>query len=147
MICLIATAMVIAVLYLSYGVLFYGLRNSLSRLGVDWNKWLFTLFIWTETLLVTPAMFDATQENVQWLVFFIAAGLTFVGGASLSSKDEEKIHTAGAVVSCIGSLVWLGLVNPVLLIVPLFAVIIGGTSYWQWAGEIGIMLAIFLALF
>lgn len=147
MIYLIATAMVIAVLYLSYGVLFYGLRNSLSRLGVDWNKWLFTLFIWTETLLVIPAMFDVTQENAQWLVFFIAAGLMFVGGASLTSKDEEKIHTAGAVVSCLGSLVWLGLVNPVLLIVPLFAVIAGGTSHWQWAGEIGIMLAIFLALF
>lgn len=146
MIYLVITAMTIAMLYLSYGALFYGVRNSLSRLGVDWNKWLFTLFIWTETLLVAPAMFAVTQENIQWLIFFIVAGLMFVGGASLSSKDEEKIHTTGAVVSCLGSLVWFGLVNPVLLIIPLFAVIAGGTSHWQWAGEIGIIVAIFIAL-
>ena len=146
MIYLITAAIVVAVLYLSYGVLFYGTRNSLSKLGVDWNKWLFTLFIWTETLLVIPAMFDVTQENVQWLVFLVAAGLMFVGGASISSKDEERLHMAGAVISCLGSLVWLGLINPVLLFIPLFAVIAGGTSYWQWSGEIGIITAIFIAL-
>lgn len=146
MIYLISAAVVIAVLYLSYGILFYGIRNSMSRLGVDWNKWLFTLFIWTETLLIVPAMFDATQDNIQWLVFFIAAGLMFVGGASITSKGEETCHIAGAIVSCLGSLVWLGLVNPILLLIPLFGVIAGGNSYWQWSGELGIITAIFIAL-
>lgn len=146
MIYLIGATISVAVLYLSYGVLFYGTRNSLSRLGVDWNRWLFTLFIWTEALLITPAMFAATQENAQWLVFFIAAGLMFVGGASITSKGEEVCHMAGAAISCAGSLIWLGLIDPVLLLIPLFAVISGGYGYWQWSGELGIITAIFIAL-
>lgn len=146
MIYLIIAAIIIAVVYLSYGVLFYGTRNSLSRLGTDWNKWLFTLFIWTETILVVPSMFDHTPENMQWLVFFIAAGLMFVGGASISVKGEKTCHMVGAIVSCLGCLVWLGIINPVLLFIPFFSVISGGTGYWQWGGELGLIAALFIAL-
>jgi len=146
MIYLISTAIAASVLYLSYGVLFYGLRNSLSKLGSDWSRWLFALFIWAETFLIIPAMFEYTAENLKWVVFLTGAGLLLVGGASVVSKDEQKYHNAGAAIACMAGLVWLGLMNPVLLIIPLFACIIGGTQYWQWGGEIGIMLAIFMAL-
>ena len=143
---MISAAAVIAVLYLSYGVLFYGARKSLSQLGVDWQKWLFTLFIWTETALLLPSMFDTTQENLQPLVFFIGAGLLLTGAASVTDKYEEAYHNAGAWVSCAGSLVWLALINPIMLFIPLFAVISGGYDRWQWSGEIGIITAIITTL-
>lgn len=147
MIYLVVSAIIVLVLYLSYGVLFYGTRKSLSQLGLDWNKWLFTLFIWTVTLLVVPSMFDHTPNEWQWLVFLIAAGLMLVGGASISNKDEASYHNAGAWVSCAGSLVWLGIVNPIILFIPLFTVISGGFDRWRWSGEISIITAIIITLF
>lgn len=144
---LLIAATVAVVIYLCYGVLFYGTRNSLSQLGVDWNKWLFTLFIWAVTLLTVPSMFDATPENIQPLVFAIACGLMLVGGASITDKHEEVCHNIGAWLSCGCSIVWLAFVNPVALFVPLFGVISGGTDKWQWGGEIGIITATLISLF
>lgn len=89
---MIYTAIIITVLYLSYGTLFYGTRNSLSRLAVDWNKWLFMLYMVVQTFLVVPKMFDATPESWQWLVFFIAIGLLITGGAAIDNKDDLKYH-------------------------------------------------------
>lgn len=146
MIYLVYIAIVIAVLYLSYGVLFYGVRNSLSTLGSDWNQWLFMLFMWTETILLVPSMFTMTGENWQWLVFFIAAGLMFVGGAPITDRYSEKYHIAGAAVACLASIVWIGLINPVLLFIPLFSIMAGGYDRWQWCGEIGLMVSVYLML-
>ena len=143
---MIYTAIVTAVLYLSYGVLFYGTRKSLSQLGVDWQKWLFTLFIWTETLLVLPSMFDATTENLQWMIFVIGTGLLLLGGASVTDKSQETYHDVGAWISCVGSLVWFGLTDPVMLFIPLFSVIAGGCERWRWTGEIGIIVSLFITL-
>lgn len=143
---LIWIAIVLCALYMSYGVLFYGVKHSMSQLAIDWNQPLFTLFIWAETLMVMPKMFVITPENIQWMVFFIAVGLVFLGGAGLVTKSETNCHIAGATIACGFSLVWLGFINPVLLFIPLFITISHGLSKWQWGGEVGIMLAIYVAL-
>lgn len=143
---MIYVAILITVLYLSYGTLFYGTRNSLSKLAVDWNKWLFTLYMWIQTILIVPLMFDATPDNIQWLVFFIAAGLLVTGGAAIDNKDDLKFHYAGAAISCLFSIIWLAIINPCLLFIPLIAVISGGYGRIQWWGEIGIIIAVYIQL-
>lgn len=146
MIYLISTAIVVFVLYISYGTLFYGTRNSLSQLGLDWNRWLFMLMIWTITLLVLPKMFDMTPEFLKFLVFIIGAGLLLTGGASIADSDDTRYHMAGAIIACVGSLVWLCFMQPVVLMIPLVSVASGGIDKWQWNAEVGIIIAVLLTL-
>lgn len=144
---LVYTAIVVFVLYISYGTLFYGTRNSLSRLGLDWNRWLFMLMIWTVTFLVLPKMFTITPESWQWLVFFIGAGLLLTGGASIASGDDARYHYSGAFIACAGSIVWLAIISPMLLFIPLILTASGGIDRLQWNGELGIIIAVFIATF
>lgn len=139
-------AILMTILYLSYGTLFYGTRNSLSRLGVDWNKWLFMLYMLAQTMLIVPKMFDATPESYQWMVFFIAAGLLITSIAAIDNKDDLKYHYAGAVVACTVSVIWLAIVNPHMLFIPLVATFSGGLNRLQWCGEISIMVAVYITL-
>lgn len=140
------TAVIVFLLYLSYGTLFYGTRNSLSRLGMDWNRWLFMLMMWAEALLVVPKMFDMTPENIQFIVFLIGTGLLFTGGASLSKSDDIKYHLAGAILASVCSVVWLVVISPAMLLIPLLFIASGTTNQWQWNGEIGLIIAILLTL-
>ena len=146
MVYLISSAIVVFILYISYGTLFYGTRNSLSRLGVDWNRWLFMLMIWTVALLTLPCMFDITADTWQFLVFFTGAGLLLTGGASFTSVEDTRYHCAGAVIACASSIVWLGIINPVLLFIPVVLLASGGYDRWQWNLEIGIILAVFTSI-
>lgn len=143
---MIWVAILVTVVYLSYGTLFYGTRNSISKLAVDWNKWIFTLYTAVEAFLILPGMFDMTPEKVQWLVFFIGAGLLLLGGASIDNKDDLRMHYLGSAVACGCSIVWLGILNSTLLIVPLLLVSCGDKTMWQWNGELGIIMAIYLTL-
>lgn len=143
---MIWVAIFITVVYLSYGTLFYGTRNSMSKLAVDWNKWLFTAYIVAETFLILPYMFEITLDWLRWMVWFIGSGLLLLAGASIDNKDDLKYHYVGSVIACLGSLVWLCFINPVLLFVPLLMVSCGDKTMWQWNGELGIIMAIYLAL-
>ena len=143
---MIYVAMILTVLYLSYGTLIYGTRNSISKLAIDWNKWLFMLYIWTQAVLVAPAMFDSTPENLQWITFLTLAGLGITGAAAIDNKDDLKYHYIGAAISCLCSVIWLCIVNPILLIIPIIAVCAGGLNRIQWCGEIGIIAAVYLQL-
>lgn len=146
MITLVYIAVLITVLYLSYGTLFYGIRNSLSKLAVDWNKWLFMLYMWTQAILVAPVMFSITPEHFEWLALFILGGLGIIGGAAIDNKDDLKYHYIGAGIACLSSIVWLAMLNPLLLIIPILAICAGGLNNIQWWGEIGIMIAVYLQL-
>ena len=143
---MIWVAIFITVVYLSYGTLFYGTRNSMSKLAVDWNKWLFTAYIVAETFLILPYMFEITLDWLRWMVWFIGSGLLLLAGASIDNKDDLKYHYVGSVIACLGSLVRLCFINPVLLFVPLLMVSCGDKTMWQWNGELGIIMAIYLAL-
>lgn len=143
---MIWVAILITVIYLSYGTLFYGTRNSISKLAVDWNKWLFTAYIVVETFLILPYMFEITLDWLQWVVLFIGGGLLLLAGASIDNKDDLKYHYIGSATACLGSLVWLYFINPVLLFIPLLMVSCGDKTMWQWNGELGIIMAIYLAL-
>lgn len=143
---MIWVAIFITVVYLSYGTLFYGTRNSMSKLAVDWNKWLFTAYIVAETFLILPYMFEITLDWLRWMVWFIGSGLLLLAGASIDNKDDLKYHYAGAIVSCTFSLVWITIVNPVMLFIPLIAVVSGGYDRIQWYGEIGIITAVYIQL-
>ena len=139
-------ALTITILYLTFGTVFYGTRNSISKLALDWNKWLFTLYMVLETFLIVPCMFDLTSIGFQWLVFFIALGLLLTGAASIDNKDDLKYHYIGAALACLGSIGWLCVINPILLIVPVIAIACGDKSMIQWNGELGLMLSVYLAL-
>lgn len=80
------------------------------------------------------------------MVWFIGSGLLLLAGASIDNKDDLKYHYVGSVIACLGSLVWLCFINPVLLFVPLLMVSCGDKTMWQWNGELGIIMAIYLAL-
>ena len=143
---LVYIAIFLTVLYMFFGTWFYGTRNSLSKLGVDWNKWLFLLYMWAQALLVAPVMFDATPDNMQWIVFFVIIGLALTGGASIDNKDDLKYHYIGAAIACVFSVVWIILTNPFMLIIPVILVCSGGYDKIQWNGEVGIITAVYMTL-
>lgn len=87
-----------------------------------------------------------TPESIQWIVFFILVGLVFLGGTGIITKSEEICHMIGAAVACGFGLVWLGFINPILLLIPVFVTVGHGIKAWQWGGEIGLIIAIYLTL-
>jgi hypothetical protein len=77
--------------------------------------------------LLLPAWLEISAGNVlQFLAFFAAAGLLFVGTAPafMSSDLENKVHTYSAIGSVIFALLWVIFVSKTWFMIPIwFAVI------------------------
>lgn len=70
----------------------------------------FMTTMWLTAGLLMPAILEVSRPNTEWIAFLACAGMFMVGSApNFKEKSEGRIHIAGAVISVIGSQVWVGL--------------------------------------
>lgn len=84
---------------------------SISDTFYTSGKWMFSIVIWLESILLQWSLLDVTPVNVQFVAFFVGAGLLFVGAAPHFKEAQEKvIHYTGAFTFAIASQVWYWIV-------------------------------------
>ena len=135
---LLLVSILAMVLYLTLMAVNYGIQPSISdNYYVARHRWTFTSTMLVQAFLMALVMITIAPENIQFAGFFAGAGLAFVGvAAAYKESITNTIHTFGAVISGIMSLVWtLNICLPISLLailVALFILIRRGrnTIYW-----------------
>lgn len=138
MIGLLFVSILTMALYLTLMAVNYGVQPSISdNYYVSRHRWTFTSTMLVQAFLMSLLMIQLAPENIQFTGFFAGAGLAFVGVAAAYKESlTNTVHTFGAVISGIMSLVWtFNICQPISLIailVALFLIIRRGrnTIYW-----------------
>lgn len=138
MIGLLFVSILTMALYLTLMAVNYGIQPSISdNYYVSRHRWTFTSTMLVQAFLMSLLMIQLAPENIQFTGFFAGAGLAFVGVAAAYKESlTNTVHTFGAVISGIMSLVWtFNICQPISLIailVALFLIIRRGrnTIYW-----------------
>ena len=114
---------------------------------------IFTIWCWIVALLLLPYWLEISSENTQFLAFFAALGLCFVGAAPRfrSYGMERTTHFIGAVMSGACSLMlllWAGAGIYPLATLSAFAIpIFINRENWLFWLEMGAFTPVFLAAF
>lgn len=110
---------------------------------------LFMFFLWAVVFTLCPHWFDASPDNIRFLVFFAASGLLLTGAAHRFKEHEATIHFAGAMTSVVATMLWLifAKLSIFIPVVPLFLLgaIFKRNTYIFWS-ENGAFVALFSAL-
>lgn len=126
-------AFAIYVIYNGIAIKLFGIPHSLSNtfyLFKSKNKWLQFLFPAMMVILVVlllPAWLEISAGSaLQFLAFFSASGLLFVGASSafMSSDLEDKVHTYSAIGSVIFALLWVIFVSKAWIMIPIWLTVI-----------------------
>lgn len=125
-------------LYLTLMAVNYGIQPSISdNYYVSRHRWTFTSTMLIQAFLMTPVMITLAPGNIQFTGFLSGIGLAFVGVAAAYRESlTNTVHTLGALLSGIMSLVWaFNICLPISIIsilVVLFLLIRRGrnTIYW-----------------
>lgn len=95
-----------------------GVPNSISETYyVLSHKMWFLFAMWGTAGLLMPHILDNSEEGTECLAFMGLFGMFLVGAApNFREEFEGKIHSAGAVLSLVGSQAWVLLNEPMCLI-------------------------------
>lgn len=150
-------AFLIYLIYNGIVIRLFGVPNSLSNtfyLFKSKNKWLRFLFPVMMVILVAlllPAWLEISIGSaLQFLAFFAASGLLFVGAAPafMSSNLENKVHTYSAIAAAILALLWIIFVSKIwaVILVWFFAIALIAfltktwkTSFVYWLETVAFM--------
>ena len=126
-------AFAIYLIYNGITIKLFGIPNSLSNtfyLYKQKEEWMRIFFPTMMVLLVVflmPAWLEISAASaLQFLVFFAASGLLFVGSAPafMSSDLENKVHTYSAIGAVVFALLWVIFASKAWFMIPIwFAVI------------------------
>lgn len=138
MIGLLFVSILAMVLYLTLMAVNYGIQPSISdNYYVSRHRWTFTFTMLVQAILMSLLMIQLAPENIQFAGFFAGAGLAFVGvAAAYKESITNTVHTFGAVISGIMSLVWtFNICLPISLIAILVVLLLlirrgRNTIYW-----------------
>jgi len=75
-------------------------------------KWLWTIWLWAVTILITPSLLDAMPEDWKFLGFLTIGCLMFVGAMPLIPTESNKAHNILGVTAGILSQLCVLLINP-----------------------------------
>lgn len=125
-------------LYLTLMAVSYGIQPSISdNYYVSRHRWSFTSTMLVQAFLMSLLMIELAPENIHFAGFFAGAGLAFVGvAAAYKESITNTVHTFGAVISGIMSLVWtFNTCLPIFLIAILVVLLLlirrgRNTIYW-----------------
>lgn len=140
---LITISIIIAtIIYVAYNAIsqaLFGVPESLSNTYYlykeKWNKgWLFCLMMYLVVALMMPAWISLSEgSNFQFLVFLAPASIAFVGAAPRFRDGglENKVHTVSAITAAACSLLWVSLVTPYWVAIPIYVVFEGAKAFFS----------------
>ena len=145
--------------YIAWMVQLFGIPESISEtyyILERKRKGLGYIFMaWCLLIVATlaPYWFEHSRESLQFLVWFAALGLLFVGAAPTfrcGPKTTKKVHFGGAIVCAVASLAWTcfsGFWVYPLIIMPIFG-FIAYKHPWSWLFwiETGAFISLYITL-
>jgi succinate dehydrogenase hydrophobic anchor subunit len=129
-------------IYLAYNAIclaLFSIPESLSNTYYLWREksrkgWLFPLMMYLVVALMMPAWISLSEgSNFQFLAFLAPASIAFVGTAP-RFKDgdlENKVHTVSAIIAAVCSILWVALVTPYWVAIPIYAVFEGAKAFFS----------------
>jgi hypothetical protein len=135
----IIVATCIYVVYNAIAIAIFGVPESLSNTYYLWKQkngkgWLFPLMMYAVVALMMPAWITLSEgSNFQFLAFLAPASIAFVGTAPRfkDSQLESRVHTLSAIIAAACSLLWVALVTPHWMSIPIYAVFEGAKAFFS----------------
>jgi hypothetical protein len=140
---LITISIIIAtIIYVAYNAIclaFFGEPESLSNTYYLWKEkngkgWLFCLMMYLVVAPMMPAWISLSEgSNFQFLAFLAPASIAFVGTAPRFRDGglENKVHTVSAITAAACSLLWVALVTPYWVAIPIYVVFEGAKAFFS----------------
>ena len=100
-------------------------------------KWLWTIWLWAVTILITPSLLDAMPEDWKFLGFLTVACLMFVGAMPLFDKENNSLHNIFGFSAGILSQVCVALISPWWLTLW-FSYVLLTAGIWRWTEGKGV---------
>ena len=125
--------------YNAVSLAIFGVPESLSNTYYlykeKWNKgWLFCLMMYFVVAFMMPAWITLSEgSNFQFLAFLAPASIAFVGTAPRfkDSQLESRVHTVSAIIAAACSLLWVALVTPYWVAIPIYVVFEGAKAFFS----------------
>ena len=135
----IIVATCIYVAYNAIAIAIFGVPESLSNTYYLWKEknekgWLFPLMMYAVVILMMPAWITMSEgSNFQFLAFLAPASIAFVGTAPRfkDSQLESRVHTISAIIAAACSLLWVALVTPYWVAIPIYVVFEGAKAFFS----------------
>ena len=129
-------------IYLVYNAIclaLFSIPESLSNTYYLWKQkngkgWLFPLMMYAVVILMMPAWITLSEgSNFQFLAFLAPASIAFVGTAPRfkSGGLENKVHMTSAYIAAACSLLWVALVTPYWVTIPIYVVFEGAKAFFS----------------
>lgn len=81
-------------------------------------KFIFLMAMWGTAGFLMPYILESSKTGTGFLAFIGLSGMAIVGAAPNFKEDfEGKVHTAGAIMSLVGSQAWVAVNNPEHLVI------------------------------
>lgn len=112
----------LAVIVLYTGAMIYRSREIPASISAtvfqlsERGRWVFTAVMFLAVFLLMPPLMEKVADASRPVVFFMIAGIGFVGAAPLVAKDRNTVHYVSAVIAGIASQLLVALNQPLLLL-------------------------------
>lgn len=131
---------IILLIYLIYSCIkLKDIPVSISQTVRAFNHpWPWTAVTWLLAFSIGTVMLDQTQEGWQVLPFLYMFTMLVVGAAPWIKGGDNSIHNIAGIATCILSQIWVGITNPILLVIwiPYLIVFLVDKYRWCWWSEI-----------
>lgn len=110
-------------------------------------QWLWTLWLWAVTFLLTPALIEAMPDAWRFFALLCVACLLFVGAVPLFDTDHHRLHNALGIASGILSQACVWFVSPWWLLLWLLMAAVGVDAWFvhprlpRWYDHKGVLIA------
>lgn len=135
----IIVATIIYVVYNAIAIAIFGIPESLSNTYYLWKErngkgWLFPLMMYAVVAFMMPAWLTLSEGSTfQFLAFLAPMSIAFVGTAPKFKDDklEGNVHSISAVIAAACSLLWVALVTPYWVAIPIYVVFEGAKAFFS----------------
>ena len=135
----IIVATCIYVVYNAIAIAIFGIPESLSNTYYLWKErngkgYLFCLMMSAVVAFMMPAWLTLSEGSTfQFLAFLAPMSIAFVGTAPKFKDDklEGNVHSVSAIIAAACSLLWVALVTPYWVAIPIYVVFEGAKAFFS----------------
>ena len=135
----IIVATCIYVVYNAIAIAIFGIPESLSNTYYLWKErngkgYLFCLMMYAVVAFMMPAWLTLSEGSTfQFLAFLAPMSIAFVGTAPKFKDDklEGNVHSVSAIIAAACSLLWVALVTPYWVAIPIYVVFEGAKAFFS----------------